>query len=187
MTFACPSYSPLFTTLYDEQEPVGQLGRGTHYSVLCAAQWRSPLDGETLVYPLVQRIGVIWDEDHDTRVIKALEAGYMNGLLAPVLFIGERKAALTIVVANEIQVDPYHYQRWSESIERVIVDHWDLEIINIDEVVQHQMIHDSRADAVNTYIANIRNLWELGLHSHPSQRFEGCNRRQELVDFSKRD
>ncbi|MGZ7238461.1 hypothetical protein ACXWO6_09600, partial [Streptococcus pyogenes] len=28
------SYSTLFTTIYDETAPIGNLGRGTHYSIL---------------------------------------------------------------------------------------------------------------------------------------------------------
>lgn len=179
-------YSPLFQTLYDELSPVGQLGRGTHYSVLCAAQWRSPFESESLVYPLVQRVAVIWDEDHDARVIRALEAGYMNGLLAPVLFIGERKASLTVVVHDEAEIDDFYRQRWDESVERVIDDHWDVQVIPFSEVVQEQMIHDHRPEAVTAYVANVRNLWKLGMHTHISQKYEESSGTEVFVDFAKR-
>jgi len=186
MSSVYPAYSPLFHTLYDEQSPIGQLGRGAHYSVLAVPQWRSP-DGENMVLPLVQRIGIIWDEDHDTRVIQVLEAGYMNGLLAPVLFIGERKASLTIVVASEDQIAPEHEHLWSKVHERVLDDYWDVRIIPLSAVAREQMIHDSRRDAVETYFTNIQNLWELGLHTHRSQRHEGSsNMKEELVNFSRR-
>ena len=33
-------YSPFFQTLYDELAPVGQLGHGTHYSVLRCVVWQ---------------------------------------------------------------------------------------------------------------------------------------------------
>ena len=36
---ATPQYSTLFSCLYDEPDPVGQLGRGTHYSVMRSVEW----------------------------------------------------------------------------------------------------------------------------------------------------
>ena len=32
-------YSKLFSCLYDEAEPVGSLGRGTHYSIFRSVEW----------------------------------------------------------------------------------------------------------------------------------------------------
>jgi hypothetical protein len=42
---------------------------------------------------------VIWDEDHDERVIGVVERMYFAGLLHPVLFVGERKGSLTVVLS----------------------------------------------------------------------------------------
>jgi hypothetical protein len=186
MPVTSTSYSGLFQTLYDELHPVGQLGRGTHYSVFSAAQWRSPFERELLVYPLVQRVAVIWDEDHDVRVIRALEAGYMNGLLAPVLFIGERKASLTVVVHDEADISDFYRETWDECVERVIDDHWDVRVIPFSDVVKEQMIHDHRQEAVTAYVANVRNLWKLGMHTHISQRYQDSSGTEVFVDFAKR-
>src|SRR5450755_3079611 len=100
-----PVYSSLFACLYDEPGPVGHLGRGTHYSVFRSVEWldvvRAPLD-----LSQIHDFAVIWDEDHDTRVIEVLEDIYMAGLLSPIQFIGERKGTLTaIVVARFYSAD----------------------------------------------------------------------------------
>src|SRR6185312_7861892 len=95
-----PNYSPLFHTLYDEQDPVGKLGRGTHYSILSAVQWVDKRK-KLLPIPCLQRFAVLWDEDHDERVIGVIERAYMRGIFAPVLCIGEKKACVTVVVDDE--------------------------------------------------------------------------------------
>lgn len=187
MLTSYPSYSSLFHTLYDEPAPTAELGRGAHYSILSAPQWEHPLKGDRMTLPLIQRIGVIWDEDHDTRVIQTLEAGYMNNLLAPVIFIGERKAALTVVIRDDADVDGHYEHNWGNAIERVLEDCWSLEIVHVKDVVQAQMIHDHRAEVVATYLANIRNLWQLGMHAHLSQRFESQTPGVALVEFTARN
>jgi hypothetical protein len=183
------SYSPLLHTLYDEPSPVGHIGRGAHYSVLGAMQWQHPLEGESLVYPLIQRVGVLWDEDHDTRVIDMLEAGYLHSLLYPVLFIGERKASLTVVVRDEFDLSDDFAALWERTVERVgstINDHWNVEVVHVrDATVKAQVIND-KADVVNTYLRNILNVWQLGMHRHPCQHFgDACGPGKTLVEFSK--
>ena len=32
-------YSTLLSCLYDEQQPIGNLGRGTHYSIFRTVEW----------------------------------------------------------------------------------------------------------------------------------------------------
>ena len=67
-----PSYSKLFSTLHDEAEPVGNLGRGTHYSVFRAAEWFD-VERRPLVQAQIHDFAIVWDEDHDTRVISTVE------------------------------------------------------------------------------------------------------------------
>lgn len=78
-----PVYSALLACLYDEPEPVGHLGRGTHYSIFRTAEWRDVVL-DPLPVPQIHDFAIIWDEDHDTRVIEAVEAIYMTGLLSPI-------------------------------------------------------------------------------------------------------
>ena len=90
-------YSPFFQPLHDETRPVGHFGRGTHYSVL-----RVPIWHDERLQPLAQGelldFAIIWDEDHDERVIEPIEEMYFAGLLAPVRFIGERKGTLSVLI-----------------------------------------------------------------------------------------
>jgi hypothetical protein len=49
------TYSPFLHTLYDQPEPVGYLGRGTHYSILRALCWHDEtlrLSGECRAHDL---------------------------------------------------------------------------------------------------------------------------------------
>lgn len=102
------SYSPFFQTLHDEIQPVGRLGRGTHYSVL-----RVPIWQDEWLNPMPQALfldfAIIWDEDHDERVIEVVEALYLSGLLAPVRFIGERKGSLSVFIGIKTM------QAWDET------------------------------------------------------------------------
>jgi hypothetical protein len=75
-----PKYSEFFQTLYDEQGPTIGLGRGTHYSVLRAVVFHDET-GEPLPDARFTDFAIIWDEDHDTRVIDPIEDIYCRGLL----------------------------------------------------------------------------------------------------------
>ncbi|MGW8278541.1 hypothetical protein ACWGK7_03470 [Sphingomonas aurantiaca] len=91
-----PTYSTLFTCLYDQPEPLGRIGRGSHHSVFRSVQWYET-NGERRQTGRFHDFAVIWDEDHDTRVIPVIERLHLAGLLWPVVFIGERKGVLTIL------------------------------------------------------------------------------------------
>jgi hypothetical protein len=167
-----PTYSSLFSTLYDEQNPVGHLGRGTHYSVFRCIEWldvtRSPLQEAQL-----HDFAVIWDEDHDSRVISAIEQLYMAGLFSPVQFIGERKGMLTLIVAAKFY---YHgtadiissYKKLVNNIsENLEADCWPSDIGSFDRAPgDHQCftkgIISAEEHRVITYLKNIDSLWNLG-------------------------
>lgn len=168
-----PVYSTLFSTLYDEQEPVGSLGRGTHYSVLRSVEWLD-VTREPLQKPQIHDFSVIWDEDHDTRVIDAIERIYMAGLLSPVQFIGERKGTLTVIVAaryyfwgDEKKIADYHNS--IEAIINTFGDPWPVNIGMFDRApgpFNHQCDPEGIINApehnVMLYLKNIDSLWSLG-------------------------
>lgn len=165
------SYSPLFHTLHDEKEPVGMLGRGTHYSVLSAVQWADK-HGISLRLPCIQKLAVVWDEDHDIRVIDVIERAYMRGLIAPVLYIGERKACLSVVIDQEaysqLQVNLASYTKaWQEICSNVDEDVWSFELMTVDD--PDLGIIMASTDKVATYLKNISNLWGLGINSYMHQ------------------
>jgi hypothetical protein len=158
------SYSPFFQTLHDETRPVGQLGRGTHYSVLRVPIWR-----DEWLNPLAQGLlldfAVIWDEDHDARVMEAVETLYFSGLLSPVRFIGERKGSLSVLI-NDESVGPWNetalrnYREAVGDIGQSLEDPWP---VTVDQVFgqRHSIIHAAPED-VATYLRNIHLLWQLG-------------------------
>lgn len=175
-----PVYSTLFSTLYDEKEPIGSLGRGTHYSVLRSVEWldvtRTPVNP-----PQIHDFAVIWDEDHDTRVMEAIEKIYMAGLLSPVQFIGERKGLLTVIVAARYyfwdeEEKIKHYEQSIEKITQALGDAWPVVIGVFDRSppietphgrpIDHQCNPEAIINApfhnVITYLRNIDSLWKLG-------------------------
>lgn len=166
-------YSTLFTTIHDEQSPVGDIGRGSHYSILRSVEWMD-VTRIQLKVPQIHDFAVIWDEDHDTRVIEAVERIYMAGLLSPVQFIGERKGCLSVVVAAKFYFwgEPSIMTSYSDSITKIaqsLDDPWILEVGCFDRspgYPNHQcfdinIIQDNE-DKVITYLKTIDNLWHLG-------------------------
>lgn len=170
-------YSTLFSCIYDEQEPIGNLGRGTHYSIFRAVEWldviRTPVNP-----PQVHDFSVIWDEDHDTRIINVIENIYMAGLLSPIQFIGERKGTLTVIVAAKFYYggipDIKDYEKKLHDIcnQSTYGDFWPVEVGMFDRSpgfppdAPHQtevygLIND-KFHRVVTYLRNIDSLWSLG-------------------------
>jgi hypothetical protein len=158
------SYSPFFQTLHDETVPVGNLGGGTQYSVL-----RVPIWFDEYLNPLQEGalldFAVIWDEDHDERVIPAIAALHFAALLGPVRFIGERKGSLTVLI------DPKAVKAWSpdelenyraavSKVSQSMDDPW---TATVDTVLgtEHMIVHAPR-DHVVGYLKNIEVLWRLG-------------------------
>lgn len=172
-----PIYSPFFTCLYDEQKPVGYLGRGTHYSVLRTAEWFD-VDRSRLDEAQVHDFAVIWDEDHDERVINVIERIYMAGLLPPVQFIGEKKGMLTVILAARFYLGQSKgaLERYETKINEISqkqdCDSWPAELGSFHRQCDDPphtspggIISDSE-DRVITYLQNIDSLWALGTKPH---------------------
>ncbi|WP_341318475.1 hypothetical protein WN982_25915 [Paraburkholderia sp. IMGN_8] len=160
------SYCHFFQTLYDETHPVGKLGRGTHYSVLRAPVWHDELLNRIDRCAFLD-FAVVWDEDHDDRVIDAIMVMYISGLLPPVRYIGERKGVLTVLlepdVARNWEADRLEqYRDEINDICQCLEDPWTAQI-DTAEGQEHSIIHTSRAD-VAVYLKNIDVLWRLGVN-----------------------
>lgn len=188
-----PSYSTLFSCIHDEPEPVGHLGRGTHYSVFRAVEWldvmRSPL-----AKPEVHDFAVVWDEDHDTRIIRLVESIYMEGLLSPIQFIGERKGVVTVIVAARfywghgqevIEAYKASLEDLSTDPDNTHGDSWPTELGFFDRspgfppTSPHQTelggLISAEEHRVVTYVRNIDSLWRLG-----TKPFSGSHRHSAL-------
>ena len=167
------SYSTLFTTIYDEVTPIGNLGRGTHYSILRSTESNNSLL-EQLNHFKVHDFGIIWDEDHDTRVIDIIEKLYVSKLLSPVLFIGERKGSVTVIVEKAFYYSSGSYAYFRSKLEDLANDsndpwcveagYYDREIDSV--CVSSQVIINAPGKQVSTYLNNIDNLWALGLKDY---------------------
>lgn len=170
-------YSTLLSCIYDEQQPIGNLGRGTHYSIFRTAEWldvnRTPIN-----LPQLHDFSVIWDEDHDERIINVIENIYMAGLLSPVQFIGERKGTLTVIVAAKFYFGGFpDINNYANQLQKICDqstggDYWPVETGMFDRSPSfppdnpHQtdvcgLINDSKHRVV-TYLRNIDSLWDLG-------------------------
>jgi hypothetical protein len=171
-----PQYSNLFTCLHDEPKPVGRLGRGTHYSVFRSVEWLD-VTRRPLALPQTHDFAVIWDEDHDTRVIEAIERIYMAGLLSPVQFIGERKGSLTVIVAARFYFtgakdQTEAYRRAIEEVAQDLDDPWNAALGSFDRSPDspHQSFFEGiisdNDHRVGLYLANIDSLWGLGTKTY---------------------
>lgn len=157
-------YSPFFEVIHDEQKPVGFLGRGTHYSVFQYPAWVTD-SGSPLSKPKRHRFAVIWDEDHDIRVIRTLEFLYLAGVLSSVMLVGERKGMFTaILLPIIVQARKQELQVVFEDAAASGEDPWPVKIFPLGEVGG---IIDDDAEKVKTYINNIRNIWQLGFSVYP--------------------
>ena len=157
-------YSPFFETLYDEAGPVGTspLGRGTHYSVLrCLNHWNA-LGGDE-VPAVVQDIIVIWDEDHDVRVIAAIEDLYRYRLLPPVLFVGEAKGTLSVVVGKFFPSGQLSsYEKRLEHVAQSQPDPWDHQLSVWREDGRMIIGNEGIKERPQLYLDAINMLWRPG-------------------------
>lgn len=178
-------YSDFFHCVHDEPSDYGSLGRGTHYSILRAIEWLDVI-GKPVSNGLVHDFAVIWDEDHDTRVIEAIERMYMEGLLFAVQFVGERKGTITVIV------DPKFYRQLGNSgldtykrkIEEITSslssgDDWPCDVGTFSKPIFKSsspqpeygwLINDS-FERVDTYLRNIDNLWSLGSRKYVAPKY----------------
>lgn len=156
-------YSDFFQTLHDEQGPTGYLGRGTHYSILRAVVFHDA-SGAQLPKAQFADFAVIWDEDHDQRVIERIEKVLRSGLLSRFLMFGERQGMFTAVLANQIR-DRSELSALQEMIERITQhpddgDAWPARVVN---GVESSSIIQADPEKVILYLSAIEMLWQLGV------------------------
>ena len=173
------AYSEFFQVLHDERSPVGNLGIGTHYSVVRTIL---PVTEESdITSPEEQLFGgarrrrlqlhsfaIIWDEDHDERIFSIIERLHAAGLLAPVRFIGERKGGVTVICDPKTAYgdDDYGgYDRYCQLVEKHTLtddgDEWSVEVMKGIDDSSGQIINGSKA-RVDAYLRGIEAAWTLG-------------------------
>jgi hypothetical protein len=104
---------------------------------------------------------VIWDEDHDTRVISVIERLHVKGLLVPLLFVGERKGTITLV--SEAEMPKSFRNACSEVVQAATEDAgdaWDSSSTCLH--ASPLKIIDASDDDVRLYLNAIKMVWRLG-------------------------
>lgn len=176
------TYSTILHCVYDEPEEYGHLGRGTHYSVFRVPEWFD-ITGNPVKNALQHDFAVLWDEDHDERIIPVLERLYVSGLLFPVQFIGERKGGISAILASKFwysgtEADLKAYQKNFEEISgEVDGDWWNTDFGMFDKSLLNGSPHQTdlvgivndRSEKVDTYVRNIDNLWSIGSKPFPKR------------------
>lgn len=160
-------YSPYFKTLHDEVQPAGHLGMGTHYSVLRCVSWHgaslAPLDGGAF-----HDFAIIWDQDHDTRIIPAIERLYFQGLLAPALFVGESKGLFTLLTGDSLAKDIARgsHEAYVAAVAAAAQppgdDEWPTYVRSVSR--PEGCIIEDAEERVALYLKSLRDLWSLGVH-----------------------
>lgn len=165
-----PAYSTLLQCLYDQAHPV--VSHYGHYSVFRAIDSRDVTQKPTPV-PRIHDFAVIWDDDHDSRIIPVIEEMLMAGLLPGVQFIGEHKGTLTIILAARTywEIDLEAFKTKVASLTPAAGDFWDVRVGMFDHSpsslrtghqCDFQEIIGLPEDATHAYLLAIDGMWNLG-------------------------
>jgi len=159
-------YSPFFETIHDEHQPNYNLGRGTHSSILRATVFHDP-SGKPLNRAAPHKFAIIWDEDHDERVIFVIEEIYNAGLLPCFTIFGERKAFFTAIMVDNNE--PLR-SALADRVQRIVSwlpggDAWSCAIGSIGDPEAKPVHADDQS--VELYLRNLTRLWALGPDQWP--------------------
>jgi len=151
-----PRYSEYFKTIYDERIPSSTHGRGTHYSIL-----QAPMVSQT--DPTHYNFAVIWDEDHDERVIGRIEMIYLHGMLKYFLMFGERKGFFSAIHTDAYNISPSLEKNIEWIGENSEFGSWGNDAWGTDvSYMQHTGIINAPASDIYPYLKKIMIDWELG-------------------------
>ena len=107
---------------------------------------------------------VIWDEDHDERVIEPIEAVYRHGFLASFLIFGERKGGFTAILADAEVREPERRRslaaRLASITENVDGDVWSACVTTLGNT-DNSIISDA-SDKVDLYLTEFEDALEPG-------------------------
>lgn len=170
MADAVPAYSTLMQCLYDQERPIVQ--HYDHYSVFRAIDSRDVTQAPAL-RPRVHDFAVIWDDDHDTRVISVIEEMLMAGILPGVQFIGEHKGTLTVILAARTfwQIDVDAFKARVAALTQAAGDFWTVRVGMFDHSpdslrtghqCDFQGIIGRSNDETHAYLLTIDAMWNLG-------------------------
>lgn len=175
MAMAPPVYSTFFSCLHDEARQVASCLPA--YSIFRAIDSRD-VTRQPTDRPRVHDFCVIWDDDHDTRIIAVLEEMLMAGILPGVQFISEHKGTLSIILASPAYWGPGHeeFKTKVSTLSRAAGDFWTVEVGSIDTSVGNMKnLHQcdfleilGGTDADDAFFFLMDSAWQLGTKMYPS-------------------
>ena len=134
--------------LYNQTERVGFSDE--HYSVYQVAEWFDP--GGNLTAPAtLKNFAVLWDRRHDERILDVVDSLYLNGLLYPVLFIGECDGAVKLVLDSNCHTSKKYR-------EKVMVRAW--ESMECAWIIGVEWFDNSENN--EPFLRDIYRRWRLG-------------------------
>ena len=166
-------YSTIFTTIYDQPESISDFSNGVHYSIMRAVEWLD-VERNSLSAPEIHDFAILWDRDHDVRIINVIEKLYLTGLLSPIQFIGEHKGVLTIILASKYEYnadDVGNYKKQvSEIVSSLDFDSWICSFGTFDRSgADHQCLFNELLSVShkNTFyfLKSIDLQWKLGTYT----------------------
>lgn len=171
MANAVQPYSSFFQCLYDHPDMPGDRYYGA-YSVFRAIDARD-VDQRPTPLPRIHDFAIIWDRDHDTRIIPVIEEMLMAGVLPGVQFLGEHKGFLTIILAARTywNIDVEAYAKRVEALTAAAGDFWSVKVGMYDHG-KGNLRHGHQCDfqeliglseeEEHAFLFTIDNMWQLG-------------------------
>ena len=106
---------------------------------------------------------VIWDEDHDTRVMEPIEEIYHREMLSSFLIFGERKGIFTAIYNGAGLLGPQRRIFLLAHIDEIcqsLNDPWPSDAVTLES--PKNPIIDDEDEKVGLYLRNLTMLWQLG-------------------------
>ncbi|WP_157078277.1 hypothetical protein [Sphingobium abikonense] len=164
-------YSNLFSCLYDQKGSIETNGGNPPYSVFRSTQSRNKA-GDTTCEMTIHDFAVIWDEDHDERVICAIERLHLLGLLWPVVIAFESRGLLTLVLQGDLPVPENYRSLAHNACNNGLNDVWQTKLATYNRPhpfhfqPNQNTLPDFDPDAAS-FVFAIDRQWKLGLREKP--------------------
>lgn len=170
------AYSNIIACVYDEPEGLGNL-YGYHYSVFRTVVLVNEA-GNVLPRNQLHHCAVIWDDDHDTRIISVVEQLYIANLLRTIAFIGEHKGEVNVLFAPvfAMRFTPQQQEAYRREITKIIANpfHGDSWTTQFGQFIPAKQANSActtvtanllgmESSIEDAYLNHIHNMWRLGV------------------------
>jgi hypothetical protein len=164
-------YSTILACLFDQAGPAIVNGGNPSYSIFRVTQARDQI-GQRVDRMTVHDLAIIWDDDHDERVVYALERLHLAGLLWPVVFASENRGTLTMFIQGGLSLPSNFEEEVREACSAAVKDNWHVTfpIYNRPSPFNFNpgldVVPGASLNAIS-YLCAIDAQWKLGLREKP--------------------